>query len=66
VDLFADGPNERWSLPLPEQVAGGGDGVRRFAFAIDGVPPGAETAGAQITLTAVSASDAIEVAFHLD
>jgi DsbC/DsbD-like thiol-disulfide interchange protein len=66
VDLFADGPNERWSLPLPEPLAGGSEGTRRFAFVLDGLPPGAETAGAQITLTAVAPNGAVEVAFHLD
>jgi DsbC/DsbD-like thiol-disulfide interchange protein len=66
IDLFADGPNDRWSLPLPLPVPGGENGMRRFAFALEGLPPGAETAGAQITLTAVTATDAVEVAFHLD
>jgi DsbC/DsbD-like thiol-disulfide interchange protein len=66
IDVFADGPNERWSLPLPEPVGSTDPGIRRFAFVLDGIPPDAEIAGAQITLTAVSRTDAVEVAFHLD
>ncbi|HET9903495.1 MAG TPA: protein-disulfide reductase DsbD domain-containing protein [Xanthobacteraceae bacterium] len=66
ADLFAEGPNERWSLPLPQAISGPEGGIMRFAFALDGMPPDAKTAGAQVTLTAVSSSDAVEVAFYLD
>jgi DsbC/DsbD-like thiol-disulfide interchange protein len=66
ADLFAEGPNERWSLPLPEPVAGASEGTMRFGFALEGLPADVKTAGAQVTLTAVSATDAVEVAFYLD
>jgi DsbC/DsbD-like thiol-disulfide interchange protein len=66
VDLFAEGPNPQWSLPLPEPVESGPGGTRRFAFDIDGVPPGATIAGAQIKLTLVAGNSAIEVTAHLD
>ncbi len=66
VDLFAEGPTPQWSLPLPEPVENGPAGARRFAFDIDGVPPGASIAGAQIKLTLVAGNDAIEVTTHLD
>jgi DsbC/DsbD-like thiol-disulfide interchange protein len=66
ADLFAEGPNDRWSLPLPEPVAGAPPGIMRFAFALDGIPTDAKTAGAQVTLTAVSGTDAVEVSFYLD
>jgi DsbC/DsbD-like thiol-disulfide interchange protein len=66
VDLFAEGPTPQWSLPLPEPVESGPDGARRFAFDVEGVPPGASIAGAQIKLTLAAGNDAIEVTGHLD
>jgi len=66
TDLFVEGPNERWNLPLPDPVGGAPPGVQRFVFALDGIPPDAKIAGAQFTLTAVSSGEAVEAAFHLD
>jgi DsbC/DsbD-like thiol-disulfide interchange protein len=72
VDLFAEGPTPDWALPLPEPVAiedrGGalGAGIRRFAFELDGLPPGAKSEGAAIKLTATTGQNAIEAVFRLD
>jgi DsbC/DsbD-like thiol-disulfide interchange protein len=66
VTLFAEGPTTQWALPLPEPMAGPLDGLQRFAFELDGLPPGAKAAGATLRLTAVSGGKAIEVAFRLD
>jgi DsbC/DsbD-like thiol-disulfide interchange protein len=66
VDLFAEGPGADWALPLPEPVAGAPAGLRRFAFELDGAPPGVSYKGAVITLTAVAGDSAIEVATRLD
>jgi DsbC/DsbD-like thiol-disulfide interchange protein len=66
VDLFAEGPDEQWSLPLPVAVDGAGSGLQRFMLELDGAPPGAKYEGARISLTAVTATDAIEVPIHLD
>jgi len=66
ADLFAEGPTPQWSLPLPEPVESGSGGTRRFAFDVDGVPPGEKVAGAQIKLTLTTGDDAIEVTTHLD
>jgi DsbC/DsbD-like thiol-disulfide interchange protein len=66
VDLFAEGPTPQWSFPLPEPVESGPGGTRRFAFDVDGVPPGSNIAGAQIRLTLIAGEDAIEVTSHLD
>jgi DsbC/DsbD-like thiol-disulfide interchange protein len=66
VDLFAEGPNPRWALPVPSKIGGAPAGLTRFAFALDGAPPGVHYKGAQITLTAVAKPKAIEVSFHLD
>ena len=61
VDLFAEGPNADWALPLPEPIARGPDGLQRFAFDLDGVPADANIVGANLTLTLVAGQSAIEV-----
>jgi hypothetical protein len=66
VTLFAEGPTADWALPLPERIAGAAAGLQRFAFALEGVPPGAKPAGATLRLTAVAGVQAVEVAFRLD
>jgi hypothetical protein len=64
--LFAEGPTAEWALPVPTAIAGAPTGLQRFAFELDGAPPGAKYEGAAITLTAVAGEQAIEVATHLD
>jgi DsbC/DsbD-like thiol-disulfide interchange protein len=64
--LFAEGPTAQWALPLPEPVSGAPEGLQRFAFELDGLPPGEKPDGATLRLTAVSGDSAIEVAFRLD
>ena len=64
--LFAEGPTPRWALPLPEPVAGAPPGQQRFAFELDGLPPGEKADGASLRLTAVSGDKAVEVGFRLD
>ena len=64
--LLAEGPTAQWALPLPEPVAGAPAGLQRFAFALDGLPPGESGKGATLRLTAVAGDNAIEAAFRLD
>jgi DsbC/DsbD-like thiol-disulfide interchange protein len=66
VDLFAEGPSPEWALPVPMPVAGAPAGLHRFAFDIDGLPPGASPHGAVLTLTAGTGSAAIEVKTKLE
>lgn len=66
VTLFAEGPAPDWALPLPDPVAGAASGLQRFAFTLDGLPPGAKPDGATLRLTAVAGERAVEVAFRLD
>jgi len=66
VALFAEGPTPDWALPVPKAVDGAPAGLQRFAFALDGAPPGATYDGAAIALTAVAGNIAIEVATRLD
>jgi DsbC/DsbD-like thiol-disulfide interchange protein len=64
--VFAEGPTADWALPVPDKVDGAPAGMQRFAFALDGLPPGATDRGATIKLTAVAGKDAIETTFRLD
>jgi DsbC/DsbD-like thiol-disulfide interchange protein len=66
VALFAEGPTPEWALPVPVTENGAPTGLQRFAFDLDGAPPGAHYAGAAITLTAVAGKQAIEVTALLD
>jgi DsbC/DsbD-like thiol-disulfide interchange protein len=66
IDLFAEGPTPEWALPVPEPIAGAPAGLHRFAFVLDGLPPGASADGAALTLTLVAGGSAIEVSTHLD
>jgi DsbC/DsbD-like thiol-disulfide interchange protein len=61
LDLFAEGPTAEWALPLPEPVPGAPAGRRRFAFDLDGAPPGVDPTGAALHLTLVSGDNAVEV-----
>ena len=53
VDLFVEGPTPDWALPVPKPLAHGPPGVKRFAFDLDGLPPGASPDGAALKLTLV-------------
>jgi DsbC/DsbD-like thiol-disulfide interchange protein len=66
VDLFAEGPSPEWALPVPLPVAGAPSGLHRFAFDLDGLPPGTSPHGAVLTLTAGAGSSAIEVKTKLE
>jgi DsbC/DsbD-like thiol-disulfide interchange protein len=66
VALFAEGPSPDWALPVPAAIDGAAAGLKRFAFDLDGAPPGAKYDGAAIRLTAVAGDEAIEVVTHLD
>ena len=66
VQVFAEGPTPDWALPVPEPVDGAPPGLRRFAFALDGLPTGVSAKGAEISITAVAGSNAIEATYRLD
>ena len=66
LDLFAEGPAPDWALPVPERIEGAPTGLQRFVFALDGLPPGAHAAGAELKITAVAGADAIETTYRLD
>ena len=58
IALFAEGPTADWALPVPAAVDGAPAGLQRFAFDLDGAPPGANYEGCSITLTAVAGDKA--------
>jgi hypothetical protein len=64
-DLFAEGPNERWALPLPEKIESK-DGKLRFRLLIDGAPPGGPPIPSKLILTLIAGGKAIEVEVPLD
>jgi DsbC/DsbD-like thiol-disulfide interchange protein len=66
VDLLAEGPSPEWALPVPMPIAGAPNGLHRFAFDLDGLPPGVSPHGAVLTLTAGAGSSAIEVKTKLE
>jgi DsbC/DsbD-like thiol-disulfide interchange protein len=69
VRIFAEGPTPEWALPLPQpdgHATATSDGMRRYTFELDGLPPGAKAEGAALKITAVSPTDAIEVEARLD
>src|SRR6201747_1724986 len=51
VNLFVEGPTPDWALPVPKLLEHGPPGVKRFAFDLDGLPPGANPDGAALKLT---------------
>lgn len=66
VDLFVEGPNQKWALPVPTPVTGAPPGQQRFVFELDGAPTGESYQGAMLTLTAVAAGRSVEVSTRLD
>jgi DsbC/DsbD-like thiol-disulfide interchange protein len=66
INLFVEGPTPDWGLPVPKLVEHGPPGVKRFAFALDGVPPGVNPEGAALKLTLVGGDRAFEFNINLD
>jgi DsbC/DsbD-like thiol-disulfide interchange protein len=66
VNLFVEGPTPEWALPVPKLLEHGPPGVKRFAFDLDGLPPGANPDGAALKLTLVGGERAYEFNVNLD
>lgn len=58
ADLFAEGPDSGWALPLPQKTALP-DGKARFVLPLDGLPPDARPEGSTFTLTLVDPPRAV-------
>jgi DsbC/DsbD-like thiol-disulfide interchange protein len=66
VNLFVEGPTPDWGLPIPKLLENGPPGVKRFAFELDGVPPGTDPEGAALKLTLVGADRSYEFNINLE
>src|SRR5580704_10211460 len=66
LNLFVEGPTPDWGLPVPKLVEQSPPGVKRFAFALDGVPPGVNPEGAALKLTLVGGDRAYEFNINLE
>lgn len=59
IDLFVEGPDERWNLPLPEALDDKGS-TRRFRLVLDGAPRGIDPTAHDLTFTLVAGGRALE------
>lgn len=67
VQVFVEGPNGEWTLPVPKETAGAPAGKRRFTFLLDGLPPGlSPEAPVELTFTVVEGKQASETKARLD
>ena len=66
LSLFVEGPTPDWALPVPTPLEKSPPGVKRFSFELDGLPPGADPAGAALKLTLVGGDRAYEFNINLE
>jgi DsbC/DsbD-like thiol-disulfide interchange protein len=66
LSLFVEGPTPDWALPVPALIEPSPPGVKRFAFELDGLPPGAKPEGAALKLTLVGGDRAYEFNVNLN
>jgi DsbC/DsbD-like thiol-disulfide interchange protein len=66
VNLFVEGPTPDWALPVPKLLEHSPPGVKRFAFELDGVPPGTNPDGAALKLTLVGGDRSYEFNVNLE
>jgi len=66
VNLFVEGPTPDWALPVPKLLEHGPAGIQRFAFELDGVPPGTNPEGAALKLTLAGGDRAYEFNINLE
>ena len=66
VNLFVEGPTPDWSLPIPKPIEHSPPDVKRFAFELDGLPPGADPEGAALKFTVVGGEHSYEFNINLE
>ena len=66
VELFVEGPAPSWSLPEPKPEDHAPAGLSRFAFDLEGLPPGAQAQGAALKFTLVGRDGAYEYNVNLN
>ncbi|HWZ06437.1 MAG TPA: protein-disulfide reductase DsbD domain-containing protein [Bradyrhizobium sp.] len=65
VSLFVEGPTPDWALPVPKLLEHSPPGVKRFAFNLEGLPPGTNPEGAALKLTLVGGDRSYEFNINL-
>jgi DsbC/DsbD-like thiol-disulfide interchange protein len=66
VSLFVEGPTPDWALPVPVLLEHSPPGVKRFAFELVGLPPGANPEGAALKLTLAGGDRSYEFNINLN
>jgi len=66
LSLFVEGPTPDWALPVPKLLEHSPPGVKRFAFELDGLPPGVNPEGAALKLTLVGDEHSYEFNINLE
>ncbi|GAC1618791.1 MAG: protein-disulfide reductase DsbD family protein [Bradyrhizobium sp.] len=66
ISLLVEGPTPDWGLPVPKLLERSPPGVKRFAFQLDGLPPGTDPAGAALKLTLIGGDRSYEFNTNLD
>ncbi|MEP9367497.1 protein-disulfide reductase DsbD domain-containing protein [Xanthobacter sp. VNH20] len=64
ADLFVEGPDNTWALPLPSRTFGP-NGEARFTLELDGLPSGETWQGKQVRLTLVDSDKSVEATVPL-
>jgi DsbC/DsbD-like thiol-disulfide interchange protein len=65
VSLLVEGPTPDWALPIPTAAEHSPPGVKRFSFALEGLPPGTKPDGAALKFTLIGADKAYEFNVNL-
>ncbi|MBN8973952.1 MAG: cytochrome C biogenesis protein [Rhizobiales bacterium] len=65
LHLYVEGPTPDWSLPLPKLLDQTAPDLKRFTFALDGLPSGANPDGAALKFTLVGGNRAYEFNVNL-
>src|SRR3954453_22151084 len=60
VQLYVEGPTPEWALPIPAARDSGTPGIKRYAFELEGVPPGVKPDGAALKFTLVGPDKSYE------
>jgi DsbC/DsbD-like thiol-disulfide interchange protein len=65
IHLYVEGPTPDWAIPIPIARDSDTPGIKRFAFELDGVPPGVKPDGAALKFTLVAPDKAYEFTINL-
>ena len=67
VEIYVEGPNADWALPIPKPAQGAPAGRQQFGFELDGLPPGTDPrSSVDLIFTVISGGRASEIKTRLD